>query len=291
MERQDHPTGTVPPGEAPEYPAQQPYQRYGTEPAGAEPPAYVTGNAPDGTPRYSDGTPRQGDDIPRYSDGTPAYGAPAYGPGVRPAGTPPPAVPPYGTQPPAEPERPKWSTRKTATVTAVAAAAVIAIGGVAVAHSGSSSSTGTAQGGAGGTGQGGPGGGGFPGGGTAATGLTGALHGTFVTAAGDGTYVTRIMQTGQVTAAGATSVTVKSTDGYAKTYTLSGATSVDGGQAAVTDIATGNTVTVVASEAGAATTVLDQSLATTGTGPGGFPGGGTGQQGGTTGQGTTGTTS
>jgi hypothetical protein len=209
-----------------------------------------------------------------------------------PTGTMPPAAhqwtaPPYPpqqqpSQSPPEPERPKWSTRKTTAVTAVAAAAVLAIGGVAVAHSGGSDSS-TSQG---------PGGGGGPGGGfrDGGAGLAGALHGTFVTRSG-GTYVTRLMQTGEVTAVSSGSMTVTSADGYAKTYTLSSSTTVNGGQSQVSVIETGHTVTVVASETGAATTVTDQSLATTG--QNGFPGGApnqasTGQD--SSGQGATGTT-
>jgi hypothetical protein len=96
------------------------------------------------------------------------------------------------------------------------------------------------------------------------------------------------MQTGTVSAVSATSISVTSADNYAKTYTISGATTVNAGQSTVSAIQTGHTVTVVASEAGAATTVTDQSLATTGQGgTGGFPGGGAAPGAGTTGQGGT----
>jgi hypothetical protein len=182
---------------------------------------------------------------------------------------------PYPPPPPAAPEKPAWSTKKTTAVTAVAAAAVLAIGGVAVANSGDDSGSSSSQG---------PGG--FPGRGAAPAGggLTGALHGTYVAQA-DGSYVTRVFQTGEVTAASATSVTVKSTDGYTKSYTVSSSTSVNGGQSTAADIETGHTATVTATEAAAATSILDQSLAGTGGGQG-FPGGAPGQDG--TGQGGTG---
>jgi hypothetical protein len=192
-------------------------------------------------------------------------------------GAPPPGGPPYPSQPAGEPERPKWSTRRTTAVTAVAAAAVLAIGGVAVAHSGSDSGPSTAQG-PGGGGLAGPGGTGGPGGGALpGTRLAGALHGTLVTGS-DGSYVTRMTQTGRVTAVSSTSITVKSTDGYAESYGLSSSTTVNGGQSQASATQTGHTVTVVATESGAATTVTDQSLASTGqngqngqNGQGGFP--------------------
>ena len=192
------------------------------------------------------------------------------------------AAPPYPPQQVPEPERPKWSTRKTTAVTAVAAAAVLAVGGVAVANSGGSDS-GTSQG---------PGGGQFggPGGGfdSGAAGLAGALHGTFVTES-DGSYVTRQMQAGEVTAVGSTSITVTSADGYTKTYSLSSSTTVNAGQSQLSAIKTGHTVTVIASGSGAATTITDRSLAGSGqNGPSGFPGGAPGQ--GPTGQDSTGTT-
>jgi hypothetical protein len=273
MERQDHPTGTMPPYH-PEYAAQP--------------------ESDETTRAHYPGHPGH-----QWTAPPPAAGQQyvAQQPARQPYGAQPPTGPPYPPQPAGEPERPKWSTRKTTAVTAVAAAAVLAIGGVAVAHSGSDSGSSTSQGPGGGFG--GPGGtGGGPGGGALqGTGLTGALHGTFVTGS-DGSYVTRVMQTGQVTAVSSTSITVKSTDGYTKSYSLSSSTTVNGGQSQVSAIETGHTVTVIAAESGAASTVTDQSLATTGqNGQGGLPGAGTGGapgQGttgqGTTGQGTTGTT-
>jgi len=99
-----------------------------------------------------------------------------------------------------------------------------------------------------------------------------------------------------VTAVSSTSITVKSADGYIKTYSLSGSTTVNGGQSQLSAIRTGHAVTVIASEAGAASTITDQSLAGTGQNgfPGGAPGGAAPGQGstgqGSTGQGSTGTT-
>ena len=97
---------------------------------------------------------------------------------------------------------------------------------------------------------GGPGGmTGGPGGGL---GLGSALHGEYVSSDGNGGYVTKIMQTGEVTALSATSLTAKSDDGFSKTYTIT--------SDQATGLASGDTVTVVATESGdtaTATSVTD----------------------------------
>ncbi len=276
MEGQDHPTGTMPPYQPADAAAHQGDTAARSEDRTAAEYAARTGRHEWTTPPPNAAQPSYAAE-PSYAAQPPRPTQPPY------AGQPPGATPPYPPQQGGEPERPKWSTRKTTAVTVVAAAAVLAIGGVAVAHSGSDSGSGTSQGPGGG--QGGPGG--FPGGGAmpGGAGLAGALHGTFVTGS-NGSYVTRLMQTGEVTAVSSSTLTVKSTDGYTKTYTLSSATTVNGGQSQLSAVQSGHTVTVVASEAGAATTVTDQSLATTGqNGQGGFPGG---APGGSTGQGSTG---
>lgn len=218
--------------------------------------------------------------------GTPPPGTPPPGaqpPPTQPPPTQPPGVQPPGAQPPAAgPDRPKWTTRRTTAVTAAAATAVIAIGGVAVARSGDSGTT-AAQGTAAQGQQAGPGGttGQAPGGGG---GLASALHGEIVTQDTDGSYVTRLIQSGEVTAVSATSITVVSADDFSATYAVSADTVVNGGQSAIGDVATGATVSVTASEDKAALSIVDQSQ----TGPGGFPGGGPGGQApGTTQDGTT----
>jgi len=150
----------------------------------------------------------------------------------------------WGAAPaPGTPPRPSWSTGKKITAGAVAAV-IVAGGGAAVWAASSSASTETATGMNGGPGgmTGGPGG----------AGLGSTLHGEYVASDGNGGYVTKIMQTGEVTALSATSLTAKSDDGFSKTYTITA------DQA--TGLASGDTVTVVATESGdtaTATSVTD----------------------------------
>jgi hypothetical protein len=152
----------------------------------------------------------------------------------------------WGAAPaPGAPPRPAWSTGKKITAGAVAAV-IVAGGGAAVWAASSSASTDTATGM-----NGGPGGmTGGPGGGMGALGS--ALHGEYVSSDGNGGYVTKIMQTGEVTALSATSLTAKSDDGFSKTYTIT--------SDQATGLASGDTVTVVATESGdtaTATSVTD----------------------------------
>lgn len=142
---------------------------------------------------------------------------------------------------------PGWSPRKK--LAAGAVAAVIAAGGGgaiwAASSSASTDSPAAAPGGA----------------------PVSALHGEYVSADGNGGYVTKLTQTGSVTALSATSLTAKSEDGFTKTYTIT--------SAQATGLATGDTVTVVATESGdtaTATSVSDGDAA----GQGQLPGGGQG---------------
>jgi hypothetical protein len=182
------------------------------------------------------------------------------------------AVPPPGWDIPPRAEsatqparKPRWSGRKTAlAVVAAVAVAGAATAGIAVAANHTSAGTGGSGQFGGPPGQGGfpggPGGqqglqgqqdGGLPGGrGGPAGGLAGALHGQFVVADGNGGYVTREVQTGKVTAVSATSITVVSTDGYSRTYTVDSSTAVDNGADAISDVATGHTANVIATVSG-----------------------------------------
>jgi hypothetical protein len=161
----------------------------------------------------------------------------------------------WGAPPaPGAPPRPGWTPGKKIAAGAVAVA-IVAGGGAAIwAASSSSASTGSAAG-PGGR-QGGPGT------------LGSALHGEYVSSDGNGGYVTKIMQTGEVTELSATSLTSKSDDGFSKTYTIT--------SAQATGLATGDTVTVVATESGDTATATSVTDGAAGAGQGQLPGGGQG---------------
>ncbi|WP_372666603.1 hypothetical protein [Amycolatopsis kentuckyensis] len=167
----------------------------------------------------------------------------------------------WGAAPaPGTPPRPAWSPGKKIAAGAVAVA-IVAGGGAAIwAASSSSAATDSATG---------PGGmpGGMQGGLGGMGGLGSALHGEYVASDGNGGYVTKITQTGEVTALSATSLTAKSEDGFSKTYTIT--------SDQATGLATGDTVTVVATESGDTATATSVSDGATG-GQGQPPGGGQG---------------
>lgn len=90
-------------------------------------------------------------------------------------------------------------------------------------------------------------------------GVFGALHGEFVTGKSGGGYETVDVQNGQVTAVSTTSITVKSADGFTKSYAVTSSTIVDaqrdgigsvkvGNQAAVQATVTGSTATAISIE-------------------------------------------
>ncbi|UJW31739.1 hypothetical protein L3Q67_42330 [Saccharothrix sp. AJ9571] len=141
--------------------------------------------------------------------------------------------------------RPRWSGKKTAAAAAIAVG-IAATGGVAVyAASGTSV-----------TEQGGGPGGMMNGGGPimrSAEGLASALHGEYTVSDGKGGFTTEVMQAGEVAEISATSATVKSEDGYTKTYTIDGSTTF-GRQGTAADIAGGDTVMVTAIPNGDAAT-------------------------------------
>jgi hypothetical protein len=243
--------------------------------------------------------PKQGDDAAmtvhdHSTRANEAGWAPPAANGAPPTWTPPPTDPTDPTQP-GQPVKPPGKHRaKIAVAGAIVAAAVIS-GGVtaAVVSSGSSSSSST-QAGAGGT-RGGFGGGQGGFGGAAGGGTATSLHGTSVVSDGNGGYTTELTQTGTVSAVSSSSITVKSEDGYSKTYVVGSSTSVDNGADKIGDVAKGNTVRVVATSAddkATVTTITDTTIATTTqqggtvTLPGGAAPGGTTQQGGTAATGT-----
>lgn len=101
-------------------------------------------------------------------------------------------------------------------------------GGAAVYAATSASNSGQTQGGpSGGQGMGGVGGQGMGGPGMAgmSAGLGNSIRGEYVVEQ-NGSYVTKLSQTGEVTAVSSTSITVKSADGVSQTYQVSSATTV-----------------------------------------------------------------
>jgi hypothetical protein len=77
-------------------------------------------------------------------------------------------------------------------------------------------------------------------------GLGGALHGEFVVPKDGGGYQTVATQRGEVTAVSKDSITVKSEDGYSRTYKVAAETLVNSARDGIASIKTGSTVTVSA---------------------------------------------
>ena len=89
-----------------------------------------------------------------------------------------------------------------------------------------------------------------------------ALHGTYVVEDPDGTFRTLVAQRGEITSVSATSLSVKSKDGFTATYKLEDATDLLGGPEGVGDLSKGDDVGVTAERSGGvdtATHVLDLS--------------------------------
>ncbi len=84
----------------------------------------------------------------------------------------------------------------------------------------------------------------------------GMLHGEFVAKDKDGKVVTRVVQHGTVTAVSASSVSLKSEDGFTGTYavTKDSRVRVGGGPGAITGVKTGNEAWVVATKSGSTST-------------------------------------
>jgi hypothetical protein len=106
--------------------------------------------------------------------------------------------------------------------------------------------------------QGRPGGFGF-----AFGGPFGAVHGQFVVPKSGGGYQTIDTQRGSVTAVSATSITVKSADGFIKTYQVVSSTNVDAQRDGIAAVKTGHQVAVTATVSGSTATavsILDFNL-------------------------------
>ena len=91
----------------------------------------------------------------------------------------------------------------------------------------------------------------------------GAVHGQFVVPKSGGGYQTIDTQRGAVTAVSATSITVKSADGFVKTYQVVSSTNVDAQRDGISTVKTGHQVAVTATVSGSTVTaasILDVNL-------------------------------
>jgi hypothetical protein len=82
----------------------------------------------------------------------------------------------------------------------------------------------------------------------------GAIHGQFVAPKPGGGYQTIDTQRGTVTAVSSSSLTVKSSDGYIKTYNVTSSTHVVARRAGISTVKTGQTVSVLATISGSSAT-------------------------------------
>jgi hypothetical protein len=109
-----------------------------------------------------------------------------------------------------------------------------------------------------------PGGGPFAFGGPGALGgLFGAVHGTVVVPKPGGGYQTVAFQNGKVTAVSSTSITLRSADGYSRSYQVTSSTLVNAQRDGIGSIKAGNQVMVDATVSGStatATRIIDVSL-------------------------------
>jgi hypothetical protein len=82
----------------------------------------------------------------------------------------------------------------------------------------------------------------------------GAIHGQFVAPKPGGGYQTIDTQRGTVTAVSSSSITVKSRDGFTKTYRVTSSTHVAARRAGIGTVKTGQTVSVLATVSGSSAT-------------------------------------
>ena len=87
-------------------------------------------------------------------------------------------------------------------------------------------------------------------------GLAGALHGQFVAGKAGGGYQTVDFQKGKVTAVSATSITLRSTDGYSHTYSIANSTIVDAQRNGIGSVKVGNQASLSAAVAGSTATAV-----------------------------------
>jgi hypothetical protein len=89
-----------------------------------------------------------------------------------------------------------------------------------------------------------------------AGGMSGAVHGQIVVTKPGGGYETVDIQNGQVTVVSATSITLKSTDGFAHTYAITSSTIVDAQRDGIGSVKVGNQVSLSATAAGSTATAV-----------------------------------
>ena len=176
----------------------------------------------------------------------------------------PPSTPPTPPALPAEGRTPRRRMTRTAIVSAAAAVVLVVAGvSIAVAQTSSTSTPSTSVPANGAPGApGGPGGPGGPGYGRhgmkggpmgpmgfgrfGGFGMGGVIHGEFVRPNGSGGYQTVDIQNGQVTDVSSSSITLKSPDGFSKTYSVTTNTVVDDGRDGIGNVKTGDRALVEA---------------------------------------------
>lgn len=94
-------------------------------------------------------------------------------------------------------------------------------------------------------------------GGRRGLGMRGAVHGELVVPNGSGGWRTVQVQRGKVTAVSKTSLTVKSDDGYTKTYAVTASTLVDAARDGISTVAKGEKVAVLATVSGGTSTATE----------------------------------
>jgi hypothetical protein len=90
--------------------------------------------------------------------------------------------------------------------------------------------------------------------GPAGFGMFGMLHGQFVVAKSGGGYQTVDVQTGDITAVSTTSITLKSSDGFTKTYVVASSTMVDAQRDGIGSVKVGNQASLMATVSGSTAT-------------------------------------
>ncbi len=85
----------------------------------------------------------------------------------------------------------------------------------------------------------------------------GVLHGEFTTAAPAGGYQTLAVQNGEVASVSASSITIRSDDGFSRTYRVDDNTLVNAGNDGIADVRDGDTVRITAVVSGQTARAVD----------------------------------